>query len=377
MDENDGSTEWFIEGYLGDRKTLRRWMVNPVPYTVGRRSEMSLCLPFKSVSGRHAEFFTEGAQLWVRDHNSTNGTFVNRKRIEGAAPLHDGDVLHFADCEFRVGFLDSGNETDVGDSASHTVYSDLSESRLPELMAVGAREFKRMLLTQSIIPLFQPLVELKSRYVMGYEVLGRGGQEGLVDTPVELFRIAASLNLESELSRLFRMHGVAEAAKLQGKPKIFLNTHPAEMDSDKLLPSLKTLREKSPEIALVLEIHESAITDLVRMQDLRSQLNSLQIGLAYDDFGAGQARLLELVDVPPDYLKFDVGLVRGINEASPSKLQIVESLIRVAREIDVVCVAEGVETDEELRVCIDLGFELGQGFLLGRPAPVSSWAETL
>ncbi|MEE8350291.1 MAG: EAL domain-containing protein [Acidobacteriota bacterium] len=362
--------EWFLEGYLGEPKTLRRWMLRPLPYRVGRNAEANLSLPFQSVSGEHAELFVGNGNLQLRDLGSTNGTFVNRKRISTDTMLQEHDVLHFSECEFRVGRIEAAPV-----DPSRTVFQDLSDTNLPELMAVGAKEFKRMLMTQSVVPFFQPIVMMNTGSRIGFEVLGRGKQEGLADTPAELFHIAASLGLETELSRLFRMRGVEEAKILKGNLKIFVNTHPAELESDKLMPSLKAIRRVAPELPIVLEIHEGSVTNLTRMRQLRSELNDLKMGLAYDDFGAGQARLLELAEVPPDYLKFDVSLIKDIHQAGASRQTMVESLVRVGVEIGVPCLAEGVEEEEEARVCIELGFQLAQGYLFGMPAPADTWDE--
>ena len=66
---------------------------------------------------------------------------------------------------------------------------------------------------------------------------------------------------------------------------------------------------------MVLEVHEGVVTDLPTMHWLRDQLNDLGVGLAYDDFGAGQSRLTELAEVPPDFIKLDMSLIRGIDLA--------------------------------------------------------------
>jgi FOG: EAL domain len=110
------------------------------------------------------------------------------------------------------------------------------------------------------------------------------------------------------------------------------------------------------------------------MQTLRDTLQELDMGLAYDDFGAGQARLAELADVPPDYLKFDIGLIRNIHLATPDRQRMLASLVRMVRELGTAALAEGVETADEHRVCQELGFELGQGFYYGKPAVAKSFA---
>ena len=368
MEEDSDQVEWSLEGYLDDSKEFRRWMIRPLPYRVGRNPDMDLCLPFATISGRHAELYVKGDTLQLRDLSSTNGTFLNRKRISGDEHLQDGDILHFSEYEFRL----SRVEPEVTDF-SRTVFSNVTSGELPDQLVIGVREFHQMLQTQAVVPFFQPIVKISGEERMGYEVLGRGEQKGLADVPYELFRIASRFGLEAELSRVFRVRGIQEAKQLKGAPNLFVNTHPAELGSAELMASLKRLRLEQPNLSIVLEIHEAAVTDLNQMRELRSQLTDLEMGLAYDDFGAGQARLLELVEVPPDYLKFDVALITGIHEAPFAKQKLVESLARMVHEIGVSCLAEGVEKKEEQMVCGEMGFDFAQGYLFGKPAPISTW----
>ena len=159
---------------------------------------------------------------------------------------------------------------------------------------------------------------MSTQRTVGFEVLGRSLLFGL-GTPHAMFSAAALLDLEGELSRMLRNEGVRLAEALPANPLVFLNTHPAELQDPAMLEkSLRELRLAFPEAALVLEIHEAAATSVPQMRALRCVLNELGMQLAYDDFGAGQARLAELGDAPPDYLKFDIQLIRGIDGAMPS-----------------------------------------------------------
>jgi EAL domain-containing protein (putative c-di-GMP-specific phosphodiesterase class I) len=102
-------------------------------------------------------------------------------------------------------------------------------------------------------------------------------------------------------------------------------------------------------------------------------LKDLGMRLAYDDFGAGQSRLMELADVPPDVLKFDMRMIHGLSHASDERQNMVRSLVKIVRSLAVVPLAEGIETGDEAAICRDLGFELAQGYFFGRPtaAPAS------
>ena len=152
---------------------------------------------------------------------------------------------------------------------------------------------------------------------------------------------------------------------------LFFNTHPHESrDFDTLLAELTRLRQRYPNLQLVFEVHEAAITDLAAMAEVRRQLTRLDIGLAYDDFGAGQARLLELVEVPPDYLKFDIALVRGLDSSDSPRFRLLTTLNELIAGLGVKTLAEGVETEETAALCREIGIDYIQGFLYHRPCAI-------
>lgn len=365
--QDDSQGTWYLEGFVDESKRMWRVPIRSLPFRVGRRPDVSLSLPARSISQDHAEFIFAGEVLRVRDLSSTNGTFINRQRIQGEADLQDGDVIHFATLEFRVSLQMPQ------DWATTTNATRLMEGDLPRNLALGTREFQQMLRQGAILPFYQPIVKIDNGTTIGYEVLGRGNFAGLPTSPGELFAIAASLNLESELSRIFRARGVEIAKAFPEPPILFVNTHPAEGQQPGLLESLKAIRESAPLMPITLEVHEGAVTNLPAMHELRAALRDLRIGLAYDDFGAGQARLVELVEVPPDYLKFDIGLVRNIHIAPKHKQQMLETLVRLVRDMGIAPLAEGIESAEESTVCQQMGFEYAQGYYFGRPQPIESY----
>jgi EAL domain-containing protein (putative c-di-GMP-specific phosphodiesterase class I) len=151
-----------------------------------------------------------------------------------------------------------------------------------------------------------------------------------------------------------------------------LNTHPAELNEPGLIESIREVREASPTQAITLEIHERAVTSPAAMRELQAHLRELDVKLAYDDFGAGQARLVELVEVRPDFLKFDINLIKDVHLASSERQQLLKNLVRMVNDLGVISLAEGVESRGESEFCRDAGFQLGQGYYYGRPAPVQS-----
>lgn len=357
---------WYLESLVEGGRQLRRITVHPCPFRVGRLPGLSLTLTSDSVSKEHAEFFLEDGQLRVFDLGSKNGTFVNGERVEQSR-LREGDILHIARVEFRLGRQEIEG-ADVPGPESPTV--SLGNVALPQQFVEGARELPELLEKRQVTTLFQPMVSLPSGSLAGYEALGRGQHPRLPELPLELFRIAAGAGLEAELSALFRERALGLAGDQGSLPALFVNIHPAELEQPGLVPSIVEAQMQVPQLRLTLEVHEGALDDLEGVDRLRTLLSRSGVGLAYDDFGAGQARLLELAEVPPHYLKFDMSLVRGIDSAPLSRRRLLTSLVSVARDLLVYTVAEGVETAEEADICMRIGFTHAQGFYFGRPQPI-------
>jgi EAL domain-containing protein (putative c-di-GMP-specific phosphodiesterase class I) len=363
-----GAAGWYLET-LAEGGTLRRVRIQALPFRVGRRHGLELVLPADSVSKEHAEIYSQGSGLRLRDLGSTNGTFLNRALVEDAA-LGDGDVLHFADFEFRLGRSDLADPEPVaGPDERHTTVA-MKRPDLPHRFAEGTRELRELLRDGQVTMVFQPIVLLSRGTVAAYEALGRGRHPQLPESPLELLRIAESIGSAAELSRLFRRKAVELTAHRTDLPTIFLNTHPIEMARPGLLESLEELRAVSPQLDLALEIHESVLTRPAAIAELRALLLERNIALAYDDFGAGQARLLELTEAPPHYLKFDRRFVHEIDQAPAAKRRLLQTLLDLARELLVKTVAEGIENAAEARACAELGFTHGQGFHIGRPETI-------
>jgi EAL domain-containing protein (putative c-di-GMP-specific phosphodiesterase class I) len=362
---------WYLET-MGEAGRLRRIAIHTLPFSVGRRQGLALILPADSVSKTHAEIYETEAGLGLRDLGSKNGTFINRSLIDDA-PLEEGDILHFADFEFRLGRTDDKETSPLAPMDDGPTTAVPKRRELSHHFVEGTRELRELLREGMVTMVFQPIVLLPRRPDQppaAYEALGRGRHPRLPESPLELFRIAESISAEAELSRLFRRKAVELAREREEMPTIFLNTHPIELERPGLLESLEELREFAPLLDLALEIHESVLTRPAQIAELRALLLERNIALAYDDFGAGQARLLELADAPPDYLKFDRRWVSSLDQAAVSKRRLLSSLLSLARDLPIKTVAEGIETPAESAACTEIGFTHAQGFHLGRPRPL-------
>lgn len=122
---------------------------------------------------------------------------------------------------------------------------------------------------------------------------------------------------------------------------------------------------------VVLEITEhAAIADYAALRDAIAGLG-YPVRLSVDDAGAGFASFRHIVELRPDYVKIDIGLVRAI-DADPVRAALVAGMVYFALRTDAELIAEGIETDAELATLRSLAVDLGQGYLLGRPAPIAA-----
>lgn len=354
---------WFLEGFLGQGKVLGQLPLTSFPFKVGRQEGLSFSVSRLDVSRIHAELDCIEGHIIVRDLDSTNGTYVNGEKLRNALILNDGDVIHFANLELR---LVKQTNPSVDTSKTLIGLDTMSENPLTE-----SRELQQMLEEGAVTALFQPIVEAGDGRIYGYEILGRGQHPSLPADPNPLFRIADSVGKAVELSELFRQQGLGAAANFPAQYKYFFNIHPAELASmPRFLANMRGVRDHQPDLHLVVEFHEQAVSDLSEMKRVGGELAEMGIELAYDDFGAGQARLLELVEVPVSYLKFDISLIRDVDKAPDTRREMISLLIDLARKMEIATVAEGLNRDSEVEVCSALGFDYLQGYYFGRPGPV-------
>ena len=361
---NPGSTErqWFLSGQTDSTQPTRQFELDSFPFTIGRSRDASLSLLAGCISKEHAtiDVSDEGA-LILRELGSTNGTFVNGKQLQGEMEIYENDLIHFAALVFRVG---SKGKSDS--MQSNTIHEDVCDQALAMI------QFERLISHGGLYPHFQPLVNLHDQSRIGYEVLGRSRLFGL-QSPQEMFHAASQLNLEAQLSEAFRLRGIEIGSAFGTDSNLFVNTHPKELDRTEFYESLKELRLVAPEQKITLEIHEGASTNMTMMRELCAVLADLDIKLAFDDFGVGRARLVELGEVRPDYLKFDMKLTKNIEHAPPKRQELVALFANLVNSLGIKTLAEGVETRECHDILVQMGFQLGQGYYYGRPSPLGKY----
>lgn len=355
-----------LEGYIEASKDRVQFLPEAFPYLIGRDPACPLNLNTHRVSRLHACLEELDGDIYIRDLRSTNGTFVNHRRIHHPHRLEHGDVIHVGEHEFRVQVALRNDD----DDAQHQP-TILSAHELSHRFSLQSREFLE-LLSHGMVQGYAQRITDREGNRHGYELLGRSAHPELTEGPVGLFTLASELDEETALSELMRRQCLQEAQDVALQGFLFFNTHPEECrNTPRLIKELHRLREAHPDLNLVCEIHEGAVTSETTMRELRATLRDLDMKLAYDDFGAGQARLMELVEVPPDYLKFDIALVRGLASEDSSTEHLMRTLDAMMHDMGIQTLAEGIESRFVADLCTDIGINYFQGFYYGKPRPIT------
>jgi EAL domain-containing protein (putative c-di-GMP-specific phosphodiesterase class I)/GGDEF domain-containing protein len=224
-----------------------------------------------------------------------------------------------------------------------------------------------------IIPHFQPIVDLYTGEIHGYEILSRA--ESPFENPALMFEKARLWGLSWELEYACRSAALKKISTLPPKyrgKKFFLNISPDIFSDPRFISGTTKETLKLLELNpgdFVIEITETtSVNDYDQFEKIIQYYVSQGFHIALDDFGAGHSGLITLVAMSPHYLKIDRALISNINESS-YKQNLIKSIIAFSTNVDSSIIAEGIETYEELRTVFRLGIRYGQGFFLAKPAP--------
>lgn len=230
-----------------------------------------------------------------------------------------------------------------------------------------------ILLRRRIRSVYEPIVEVKSRTVFGYEALARGPRDHALHSALALFETAEKEELLYPLDCLCRRSGLVGAKGLPEDTTLFLNVRPTAIhDPDFRSASLRKTLEVSGLAPhdVVLEISEQeSIENFEIFREIRDYYRKLGFRIALDDTGAGYASLEAVVELSPDFIKVDRAFVRGVDE-DPARQELLHALQRVANNLGSEIIAEGLDTLEELATLSDLEIRYGQGWLFGHPNPL-------
>lgn len=216
---------------------------------------------------------------------------------------------------------------------------------------------------------FHPVVELSSRRAIGFEALARFPDEG-ARPPSAWFADAAVAGLRSELEVAALRAAVRSSAPLPRDTFVALNLSPrTAVEAD-----LRSLLAPLPFERVVLDINEGAAAD--EFEEFGEAIGDLRrqgLRIALDDTGEGFVSLRHVVGISPDLIKIGLEIIRDV-DTSISNQAVASALCAFASRMGATTVAEGIETEAELRELVALGVEIGQGYLFGRPQPAEHFA---
>ena len=252
-----------------------------------------------------------------------------------------------------------------------TSRKDEEERRLAPILAdreqraEARRRIEATIEGRTFRSVFQPIADLSSGEVVGFEALTRFSDGS---PPDAIFATALECGLGIELEAVTLGAALSEARRLPPNAWLSLNISPTLLCDLETLPPL--LGQPSRPIVLEITEHEAIGT----YEPLRRALTRLGPGvrLAVDDAGAGIANFSHLVELRPDFVKIDASLVRGV-DTDVSRAAIVVGFVHFAAAAGCQVIAEGIETEAERATVAGLGVRLGQGYLLGRPAAAETW----
>ena len=231
-------------------------------------------------------------------------------------------------------------------------------------------ELQKILIEEDISTVYQPIVDMRSLEILGYEALSRGPVDSAFRNPTLLFLLATEFGLSFELDSLCRHKALINIRDLGTDKKIFINTlaitiHDPQFRGrylEKLLEDIKVKPEN-----VVFEINEkTAIDNYDLFRTALKDYSDIGIVHANDDVGAAYSDLERIMELNPGFMKIDISLVREVNK-SYIKQQIIKAMVNMGKGLGSQIIAEGIEKPEEYETLKILNVDYGQGYLFAKP----------
>jgi PAS domain S-box-containing protein len=225
-----------------------------------------------------------------------------------------------------------------------------------------------------IVPYFQPLIELRTRKLMGFEVLSRWKHplRGMVP-PDEFIRMAEDAGCIGQLMERVLLVAFEAMRRLPEYLRLSINVSAIQLRDRSLRQQVSGAAESAGFALhrLTVEITETALVgNIEHARAVTEELKALGVRIALDDFGTGYSSLRHLHAIPFDEIKVDRSFVQTMLSRRESR-KIVAAIVGLGQSLGMTTVAEGVEAEDQADMLLWLGCDLGQGFLFGRPLSAS------
>ncbi len=316
---------------------------------IARRIVIALEAPFELSNGTMMQIGVSIGLALAQLHDESADALVRRADVA----LHQAK----ADGRSRFCFFETGMDAQI------------------QARALLEGELRRAIADDHITPHFQPQVEMGTERLIGFEMLARWPHptRGMI-SPAEFIPIAEETGLIEPMTDRLLRRACCIAVTWPSDILLACNVSPLQLRDRGLPAMVRAALDESglPPHRLELEITESALVgDLDLARDLLTELKALGVQLALDDFGTGYSSLRQLNMLPFDKLKIDAGFV-GAMATSLESRKIVAAVVGLGHSLGLTIVAEGVEQPETAALLRDLGCDVGQGWLFGRPGPAET-----
>jgi EAL domain-containing protein (putative c-di-GMP-specific phosphodiesterase class I)/GGDEF domain-containing protein len=232
-------------------------------------------------------------------------------------------------------------------------------------------ELHTIIATTALEPVFQPILELGSGEIFGYEGLIRGPAAGSLHSPARLFAAATRAGALTDIEMISCRRVIKRYSRLDCDRSLFLNMSPQTVlevreDSQRIAEFIRSCGLRLEQVTIELTEHNH-VSDKAAFRQALVLFRSLGFRVGIDDLGEGFSSLRLWSELHPDFVKIDMHFVQGISQ-DPLKFQFLKSLQQIAENCNTALVAEGVESYEDLRLLRDLGISYAQGFLIAAPS---------
>jgi EAL domain-containing protein (putative c-di-GMP-specific phosphodiesterase class I) len=238
--------------------------------------------------------------------------------------------------------------------------------------SVSARRerLQDLLLRERVVTAYQPIQRLADRSVLGYEALTRGARGTGLDNAELLFGAAAENGYVVELDRLCRRKALLNSGRIPSSARLFVNTLPATIRDPQFRGRALIDFLGRAQVApgrIVIEITEKLVIENYSLfREAMSYYTDLGMCFAVDDVGTGYSGLEAIARLKPHFLKVDMSLVRDVHVSTVNR-EMVKAILSLGHGIGATVIAEGIQSDDEVRALQAMGVAYGQGFHLARP----------
>ena len=220
---------------------------------------------------------------------------------------------------------------------------------------------------------FQPIIDTRDNTIYGYETLARGvDEDGSLVYPDKLFTWAKDGDMQFYLDRACRESSLKTAAIKNIRAKVFINFIPTAIyDPNHCLQSTvkwANSLEFDPKNIIFEVVESENVTDLEHLKNILNFYKSKSFMIALDDVGSGYSSLNMIIQLHPDIIKVDREIVKNIDKNS-SNQSVFAAIVKIAKDNDIVVLAEGIETKEEFSYLKENGATLVQGYYFAKPSP--------